>query len=159
LVRFDPSRPRLSNREWTGEIEARNQFSDGYPILVISEGSLADLNSRLPNGVGPLPMNRFRPNLVLSGLPAYGEDELGDIHADNVQLRVVKPCTRCVITTTDQATARVTGEEPLRTLRAYRFDTQLKGVLFGQNIVIVKGIGERLRVGQTLAVVRKADAA
>jgi len=136
LVRFDPAHRRLSNREWTGEIEAPNFFSDGYPILVLSRASLADLNGRLGR---ELDMARFRPNLVLDGVEPYAEDRIRDIDAGDVVLRLVKPCTRCIITTTDQATGARDGEEPLRTLKSYRFDRQLRGIAFGMNAVIVRG--------------------
>jgi uncharacterized protein YcbX len=148
LVRFDPVHRRLSNPEWTGAIAAANQFSDGFPLLVISEASLADLNSRLAK---PLPMSRFRPNIVVSGVPAYGEDLVHEFAAADVRLRVVKPCTRCAITTTDQETGIRDGDEPIRTLRSYRLSRQPAGVLFGQNLVIVSGSGARLHVGQVLA--------
>lgn len=149
LVRFDPQQQRLSNRDWTGELEAPNQFSDGYPILAISNASLADLNRRLR---APLPMNRFRPNIVLDGLEPYAEDRIYELHADGVRLRVVKPCTRCKITTTDQATGIATGPEPLQTLRSYRWDAKLRGITFGQNVVIAAGVGAELYVGQQLNV-------
>lgn len=144
LVRFDPSRPRASDSAWTGGIAALNRFSDGFALLAISRASLADLNARL---AVPLPMDRFRPNLVLDGLPAYGEDEVQDLVTGGVRLRRVKPCTRCRITTTNQATAEVEGEEPLRTLKTYRWDAALKGVAFGQNLIVVAGAGEVVRVG------------
>lgn len=148
LVRFDRDARRLSSRDFTGAIEAPNRFSDGYPLLVISRASLDDLNSRLP---APLPMDRFRPNLVLEGLPPYGEDSLRDLVADGVRLRIVKPCTRCVITTTDQQTGAVAGDEPVRTLRAYRWDAGLRGVTFGQNTIVVDGVGRELSVGAIFA--------
>ncbi len=144
LVRFDPAARRLSSREWTGPVDALTRFTDGYPLLAISRASLDDLNSRLP---APLPMERFRPNLVLDGLPPYGEDTVGELVAEGLRLRVVKPCTRCVITTTDQREGVVTGDEPIRTLRGYRWDARLKGVLFGQNVIVVEGVGRRLDVG------------
>jgi hypothetical protein len=144
LVRFDAAARRPSSREWTGAVEALTRFTDGYPLLVVSRASLDDLNSRLQD---PLPVDRFRPNLVLDGLPPYGEDVLGDLVADGVRLRVVKPCTRCVITTTDQATGTAQGEEPIRTLRGYRWDARLKGIVFGQNTIVVEGVGRDLRVG------------
>lgn len=147
LVRFDPAHRRASSRDWTGEVEALNQFSDGYPILAISNASLADLNRRLTQ---PLPMNRFRPNIVLDGLEAYGEDRVHELQAGAVHLRVVKPCTRCKITTTEQATGIAQGPEPLATLRSYRWNAALKGVTFGQNVVIVEGYGAELSVGQEL---------
>jgi hypothetical protein len=144
LVRIDREAQRFSNRDWTGGLEAPNRFSDGYPLLVVSQASLDDLNSRLP---APLPMDRFRPNLVLEGLPPYGEDALRDLVSGGVRLRIVKPCTRCAITTTDQHAGVVTGEEPVRTLRTYRWDAGLKGVTFGQNTIVVDGAGRELRVG------------
>jgi len=147
LVRFDAARLRPSSAEWTGGVEAPNRFSDGFPLLAISRASLDDLNARLP---APLPMDRFRPNLVLDGLPPYGEDGLHDLVAGEVRLRRVKPCTRCSITTTNQSTAVVEGEEPLRTLKTYRWDAVLRGVTFGQNLIVVAGAGARLRVGLQL---------
>ena len=108
---------------------ARVSFADGFPFLLIAEESLADLNSRLTN---PLPMNRFRPNLVVAGGEPYAEDGWGRIEIGEMRLRVVKPCGRCVVTTTDQATG-VRGQEPLRTLATYR--KQDGKVMFGQNVV------------------------
>jgi uncharacterized protein len=149
LVRFDARRKRPSNADWTQGREALNQFSDGFAWLVISEASLADLNSRLST---PLPMNRFRPNIVVNGLPPYGEDDVHELAGDGVRLRGVKPCTRCIVTTTDQATGTRAGDEPLRTLRQFRFNRDLKGVMFGQNLILIDGVGAQLRVGQELAV-------
>lgn len=147
LVRFDARAGRTSDPRWTGAVEARTRFSDGYALLAISRASLEDLNARLPVA---LPMERFRPNLVLDGLPPYGEDALGDLVAGDARLRRVKPCTRCVITATDQATGRVDGAEPIRTLRTYRWDAALRGVAFGQNLIVVRGEGATLRAGQRL---------
>jgi uncharacterized protein YcbX len=147
LVRFDQSQRRLSDDAWTGGLAAPNLFSDGFALLAVARASLADLNSRL---AVPLPMDRFRPNLVLDGLPAYGEDELGDLVAGAARLRRVKACTRCQITTTNQATAEVEGDEPLRTLKTYRWDAALHGVAFGQNLIVVEGAGTLLRAGAGL---------
>jgi uncharacterized protein YcbX len=152
LVRFDARRKRVSNREWTREVDGFSQFSDGYAWLAISQSSLDDLNSRLPQ---PLPMNRFRPNIVLAGLPPFGEDGVHEFVGDGVRLRAVKPCSRCIVTTTNQETGRREGDEPLRTLRQFRFDRELKGVTFGQNLILIEGAGRMLRVGQELAVVEK----
>lgn len=149
LVRFDPARKRVADPQWTGNVEALIQFSDGFPYLVISQASLDELNGRLPQA---LPMNRFRPNIVVDGLPAYGEDEVHEFRADGVRLRVVKSCARCVITTTDQDKGERDGEEPLRTLRAYRSSRELQGVVFGQNVILAEGEGRELRVGQALGV-------
>lgn len=119
-------------------------FADGFPFLLLSEASLADLNTRLED---PLPMNRFRPNLVVGGCAPYAEDSWKEIRIGGVGFRVVKPCARCSITTVDQATGRV-GKEPLRTLARYR---RVAGkVMFGQNL-IHNGRG-LIRMGDVVAV-------
>jgi uncharacterized protein YcbX len=107
----------------------RVSFADGFPFLLTSEESLADLNRRLAQ---PLPMDRFRPNLVVAGAEPYAEDDWQRIEIDGVPMRVVKPCGRCVVTTTDQATGK-RGTEPLRTLATYR--KRDGEVMFGQNVV------------------------
>ena len=145
LVRFDPDAPRACSPEWTPGAHAVTEFSDGFPILVISRASLADLNARLPQA---LPMERFRPNVVIDGVEAYDEDRMHELRAGPVTLRIVKPCSRCSITTTDQQRGVVDGVEPLQTLKEYRYDPKLRGVLFGQNAIIVNGVGESLQVGQ-----------
>ncbi len=122
----------------------RVSFADAFPFLLISEASLADLNQRLP---APLPMNRFRPNLVIAGVPPYAEDALGDFMIGSLHLRAVKPCARCVQTTVDQATAE-RGNEPLRTLATYR--KRDGKVLFGQNVIHTAP--GRLRIGEDMRV-------
>jgi len=117
-------------------------FADGFPFLLISEQSLADLNRRLAE---PLPMNRFRPNLVVAGGEPYDEDGWSQLEIGGIRLRVVKPCGRCVVTTTDQTTGE-RGKEPLRTLATYR--KRNGEVMFGQNVVH-EGPGH-LRVGDTV---------
>ena len=149
LVRFDESVPRRSDPHFTGETPAWTKFSDGYALLAISQASLDLLNSKLP---APLPMNRFRPNLVLGGLEPHGEDRYGDLRSgDGAWLRGVKQCMRCVITTTDQSSGERDPEEPLRTLREYRWNAELRGITFGQNLIVVEGAGRTLREGQPLA--------
>jgi uncharacterized protein len=155
LIRFNPAARRVSNPEWTGDAEALNMFSDGYPILLLSEASLADLNQRLPGDVGPLPMNRFRPNIVASGIDAYDEDRIHELRGDGVRLRIVKPCARCKITTTDQFTGEVMGDEPIATLKKYRWNAELRGICFGQNVIVIDGVGAQLAVGQSLDIVWK----
>ncbi|MEJ0084337.1 MAG: MOSC N-terminal beta barrel domain-containing protein [Pseudomonadota bacterium] len=152
LVRFDPGAPRECSAEWTGEVRAVTEFADGFPILVISRASLTELNSRLDVD---LPMERFRPNVVLEGVEAYDEDRIHELRADGIAVRMVKPCTRCAITTTEQSTGERDGVEPLATLKSYRFDAGLRGVMFGQNAIIVRGTGATLAVGQKLEVVWK----
>jgi uncharacterized protein YcbX len=148
LLRFDPTQQRLSNREWTGDIAAPNFFTDGYPVLVLSRASIADLGARVGR---ELPVDRFRPNLLLDGVEPYAEDAVREIDIGEVTLRLVKPSTRCVITTTDQATGTRDGTEPLRTLKAYRFDRALRGVTFGMNAIIVRGVGASLARGEVVA--------
>ena len=130
LVRFDARHQRLCNPEWAGESGAHTAFADGYPLLVIGAASLEDLNDRLGDRDSPaLPMNRFRPNIVLSGLDAYDEDHIDTLSADGVVMKLVKPCARCQITTTDQDSGRVGG------------------VTFGMNAIVVAGQGRTLSVG------------
>ncbi len=153
LVRFDPEQKRLSSREWTGQIEAENAFSDGFPLLVANTASLADLNARLAaRGVAPVGMERFRPNLVIDGLEAWEEDHLESltIATDEgpVVLRLVKPCVRCTIPSVDPATGEQ-GHEPGDTLAGFRADPRMKGgITFAMNAVIVEGVERALRAGQ-----------
>jgi uncharacterized protein YcbX len=154
LVRFDPAQRRLSERAWTGAIEAENRFSDGFPLLMLSAASLGELNGRL---AVPLPVNRFRPNLVLEGLQPYDEDRIDELYGseadgNEVRLKLVKPCTRCRITVTNQDTGELEGDEPLRTLRSYRYDARLHGVCFGQNAIVAQGAGTALTRGQSLQI-------
>jgi uncharacterized protein YcbX len=146
LVRATEATRRQPAERWRGSIEAPVDFSDGFPLLVCSSESLADLAARLPE---PLPMNRFRPNIVIEGLPAWREDEVLEIATDEVALRLAKPCTRCVITTRDQQTGAA-GSDPLPALRRFRYDRELKGVTFGWNALITSGVGATLRVGDAL---------
>ncbi|MEV2214244.1 MOSC N-terminal beta barrel domain-containing protein [Streptomyces sp. NPDC050997] len=111
-------------------------FADGYPLLLTSTASLDALNSLIAQGdhahEGPLPMNRFRPNVVVTGTAAWAEDDWSLVAIGEVTFRVAKMCGRCVVTTTDQATAD-RGREPLHTLgRHRRLDGRL---VFGQNLV------------------------
>jgi uncharacterized protein YcbX len=147
LARFDRSDRRACNPEFAGDSGAHTFFSDGYPLLVIGAASLADLNDRLSaRGQPALPMNRFRPNVVLQGLPPYAEDHLDTIVAGDVVLRCVKPCVRCQVTTTDQDSAQI-GPEPLRTLGEYRMSERMGGATFGMNAIVIAGAGNSLRIG------------
>lgn len=152
LVRFDPAHRRLCNPVYAGESVAHTAFADGYPLLVIAEASLDDLNARLEaKGASALPMNRFRPNIVLAGLEAYDEDHIDTLAADGIVMKLVKPCARCQITTTDQQSLRI-GAEPLETLGTYRMDERAGGVTFGMNAIIVGGEGRALSVGMDVEV-------
>lgn len=147
LVRFDPTFERHSDPKWTRGNDALNRFSDGFPWLVMSQASLDALNAKLDV---PVPMNRFRPNIVVASLEPFEEDELESLATDTLALRLVKPCTRCIITTTDQRTGVRDPHEPLRTLRSFRFDPTLRGAKFGQNAILLHGAGEWLKAGQAL---------
>lgn len=155
LVRFDPDHRRLSSLQWTGGVEAPNQFSDGYPLLVASEASLAGLNERLARGGhAAVGMERFRPNIVLSGLESHDEDRLEALRiaADQpVVLRPVKPCARCPIPNIDPATAE-SNPVVTDTLQAYRRDARVNGaVTFGMNAIVIEGVDQVLKVGQAVA--------
>jgi len=131
-------------------------YADGFPFLLISEGSLRELNSRIGNG-SDLPMNRFRPNLVVSGA-AFVEDTWKKIKIGNVILDLVKPCSRCKLTTVDQSKGEFGGIEPLNTLKTFRtglIKTAKEEACFGQN-----GIHENLgsvSVGQTIEILEYYD--
>lgn len=120
-------------------------FADGFPFLLISAEALDELNARLAS---PVPMDRFRPNLVVRGAGPHAEDGWRRIQVGDVAFDVVKPCARCVITTTDQATG-ARGQEPLRTLATYR--NRGGKVLFGQNLIHA-GPGT-IRLGDPVSVV------
>ncbi|TGE25453.1 MOSC domain-containing protein [Hymenobacter aquaticus] len=127
-----------------GAVEGHVSFADAYPFLVIGQESLADLNRRLAQ---PVPMDRFRPNLVFSGGQPYEEETWRDFLIGDLAFRGVRPCGRCVVTTIDQATAQKSAE-PLRTLAPYRTDGSK--VMFGQNVTgPARGV---LRVGDAVAV-------
>lgn len=143
LVRLAENAPRLIDPRYAPE-PTQVAFSDGFPVLLLSEASLEDLNGRLQQ---KLPMNRFRPNLVVRGCEAFAEDGWKRIRAGEITLDVVKPCDRCTITTVDQITAKA-GAEPLATLATYR--KRENGVLFGQNC-LHHGLGG-IRVGDEVEV-------
>jgi MOSC domain-containing protein len=147
LVRFDVRQQRLSNQDWTRGREVPTLFSDGYPMLVLSQASITDLAARVGHD---LPVQRFRPNLLLDGVAAYAEDEAGELAIGAARIALTKACTRCVITTIDHLTAERTGDEPLRTLKSYRFDAALRGVVFGRNAYATAGIGTTLRRGESV---------
>jgi uncharacterized protein len=154
LVRFDPEQKRLSERRWTGEIEAENGFADAFPLLVTSTASMLELNRRLHSqGHDAVTMARFRPNLVLDGLEAHGEDPLDEITIGTdegpVRIKLVKPCARCPMPDVDPLTG-LSGHAVGDALAGYRADARLDGALtFGMNAVIVEGFERNLRVGMT----------
>ena len=164
LVRFDPEQKRISSRDWTGELEALNQFSDGYPLLVISEASLAALNDKLlASGAAAVGMARFRPNVVLGDAPAtqafsalspHDEDRLDELHIATqqglVRLKSVKPCSRCPIVNIDPLTA-LSSRAVSDQLQSYRQDARLDGALsFGVNLIALHGWDHLLQMGQSV---------
>ncbi len=146
LVYMPDSSERKCNPEFAtnGEIVS---FADGFPVLITNEASLADLNTRISQTGGvAVPMNRFRSNLVVSGATAWAEDGWTDLAIGDAVFRAVKPCARCQVTTTDQATGEVRDAEPLTTLGTFRNTDS--GILFGVNLVPVK-LG-KVRVGDVV---------
>ncbi|MEO7391388.1 MAG: MOSC N-terminal beta barrel domain-containing protein [Ramlibacter sp.] len=156
LVRFDPEHRRLSDPRWTGDDEALNQFADGFPLQVAGEASVAELNRRLGEaGVPAVGVERFRPNIVLSGLDAHDEDRLDVMRITtaegDVRLRPVKPCQRCPIPDIDPATAE-SDSRVSDTLQAYRRSDVVGGaVAFGMNAIVLEGVDRTLRVGQEVS--------
>jgi len=132
------------------DLEEENDDADAFPLLILSEGSLKELNRRLEKA---LPVNRFRPNLLLSGYEPFAEDGWKEIRIGQIEFRVVKPCSRCATTTVDQSTAEV-SKEPLKTLSTFR--KKDGEVYFGQN-AIHRNPGT-LSVGEAVEVLQSAEA-
>ena len=156
LVRFDPTHRRASDTQWTGDDTAFNLFSDGFPLLVLSQSALDGLNRRLlAQGLPQAQLQRFRPNIVIDGVPEHEEDLATNLlvpeqAAGNgpVQLRLVKPCPRCPIPNIDPATAR-SAPHVIDCLGTYRHDARVNGaVSFGMNAIITAGEDRTLRIGQ-----------
>jgi uncharacterized protein YcbX len=152
LILFPNEAVRRSNPKYAKREQDQVAFADGYPCLLISEASLVDLNTRLEQ---PLPMNRFRPNIVVGGTEPYAEDTWRVIRIGEVMFDIVKPCDRCVITTTDQITTQ-RGKEPLKTLATYRQATD-NGVMFGQNLTYARP--GTIRVGDRVEIIAQDAAA
>jgi uncharacterized protein YcbX len=153
LVRFHPEAKRLASAKWTGGVEAPTRFADGYPLLAIGSASLADLNARLlAAGRAALPMNRFRPNLVIDAIDAFEEDYVAAFQIGDAAIKPVKPCGRCPIPSVDQATG-IPGPDPLDILQTYRANPRMDGAIcFGMNCIVTSGEGQHLYVGQELGV-------
>ena len=145
LVAFGTRAHNLIDPEYSPRAGAETAFTDGYPIMAVLQESLDDLNRRLTT---PVPMQRFRPSVVIGGAPAWSEDDWMAMKLGSLDCDAVKPCARCVVTATDQVTgARSARQEPLRTLATFRTIPGL-GAIFGQNIV-PRGAG-RLCVGDAV---------
>ncbi len=148
LVWMPPEVLRPADPDYAGSAEVPVSFADGFPLLVTNRASLDDLNERLP---APIPMDRFRPNLVIAGWPAFAEDDIRLIRCGDVELELVKPCTRCKIPALDQQTGDL-STDPTPALKAYRYDAALRGVTFGVNAVIRSGSSGMLRLGDSVNV-------
>jgi len=145
LVRVPPDPERRANPAFAGPVPAPMGFADGFPVLVCNQASLDDLNARMPEAI---PMARFRPNVVLRGLPAWTEDRIDTLEVGEVRLRLVKPCVRCTIPAVDQITG-LPGADPAPVLRTFRFDRDLLGLTFGENAVIAGGSGCEIERGSS----------
>lgn len=162
LVRFKPGVKRLSDAAWTAGEAVPNLFSDGFPLLVISEASLQDLNNRAAAQAGAaFPMNRFRPNLVIAGVEAFEEDYAESIAIQdenrNIVLTPVKPCARCPIPSVDQSKGEFSAN-PLDLLQTYRANPLVDGgITFGMNLIVTAGNGQMLRVGDAIGMPIKFD--
>lgn len=166
--------PDTSERHVSEKFDSGNDivsFADGYPLLLIGEGSLANLNERLHDLYRdeeygeklPLPMDRFRPNLVVKGSEPFEEDRWARIRVGEAIFRVVKPCARCVMTTVDQVRGEFDGKEPLRTMASFRMAKDVfpdtfeslgqtaNAVLFGENL-IPENPGVSVHVGDPIEV-------
>ena len=161
LVRFDPEHQRASSMHWTGGVQALNQFSDGYPLLLTSQVSLDGLNDKLlAAGQQAVSMARFRPNIVLGNaagqepMAAHDEDRLETLEIATAQgvvrLQPVKPCARCPIVNIDPVSA-CSSPAVNDMLQTYRQDARVQGALtFGMNSITLAGFDQRLKVGQSV---------
>ncbi|WP_306250045.1 MOSC domain-containing protein [Parvularcula sp. IMCC14364] len=152
LVMFDGQSARSANPDWTGQV-APIRFSDGYPILITTTASLRALNDDLTKKGGtPVPMSRFRPNLVIEHDTPWMEDYWAALDIAGIRFDLVKPCQRCVVTTQDQTTGATGLGDPMPAMKRLRVsaDIRVKGVLFGWNTVPrgcgVINLGDRVKV-------------
>jgi len=148
LAALGPETRMHADRKFVGERDVPVSFADGYPVLICNRASLEELNRRV--GV-ELPMNRFRPNLVVEGLGAFGEDGIRSLRIGAVTFSLVKPCARCIVPSLDQQTG-AKSTDPTPALKAFRWDKQLRGVTFGVNAVPEGGEGAALAVGDPVEV-------
>jgi uncharacterized protein YcbX len=153
LVRFKPDAARPTSEKWTGGAPSSARFADAYPLLLVSTSALDEINGRMrAAGRAALPMDRFRPNLVVAGTDPFEEDYTASLRAGEIEIRPVKPCARCPIPAIDQATG-IPGPDPLDILQSWRAKAILDGaVCVGMNCIVSEGSGGILRVGQAFEV-------
>lgn len=167
---YMPDDSRRNVRELFNKNDDIVSFADGYPLMALSEATLEDLNRRLletdKSVRTPLPMNRFRPNIVISGSKSFAEDDWQTIRIGDAIFRTTKPCERCVITTVDQSKGEFTGKEPLKTLASYRMARDVmpgrleslgineNAVIFGQNL-IAESTGKTITKGDEIEVLER----
>jgi len=154
LVQFNRSfQRRVDPADLDGE-EAHTAFADGFPFLITSEESLHCLNENLTTaGSRRVPMDRFRPNIVIRGIEPFGENRIRQLTTGDGRytLGIRKPCKRCKVTTVDQATGAITEpKEPLRTLAQMNTVPDERGAFFGQNSILLSGAGKDIHVGDML---------
>ncbi|MXV49752.1 MOSC domain-containing protein [Pedobacter sp. HMF7647] len=149
LVYMPDETHRAVDERYAINYDEITSLSDAYPFLLISEASLEDLNNKLAE---KLPMDRFRPNIVIKGAFPFQEDEMEEFSINGISFFGVKPCARCIVTTINQDNAQK-GKEPLKTLSSYR----LKGhkILFGQNL-LHGGLG-KIAVADQIAIVKEKE--
>lgn len=152
LVEARAQGERQADTEFTESQKVDYLFADAFPYLIISQESLDLLNQKLDQGGHPpLGMDRFRPNIVIKGWEAHAEDRIQTIRiGDSVRLRLVKPCSRCNVTTVNQTTGEV-GREPLPTLASYRKLGTSK-IFFGMNAWVLSGAGGTVKIGDPVVV-------
>jgi uncharacterized protein YcbX len=153
LVRFTPGLARPTSEKWTGGAPSGARFADAYPLLLIGQAALDEINGRmLAAGREALPMDRFRPNLVVEGTDPFEEDYTETFRGGQVVIKPVKPCARCPIPAIDQATG-IPGPDPLDILQSWRAKAILDGaVCVGMNCIVLEGEGGLLRVGQAFEI-------
>ncbi|KQQ86616.1 MOSC domain-containing protein [Massilia sp. Leaf139] len=149
LVRFKPELARPTSEKWTGGAPSAARFADAYPLLLIGQAALDEINARMrAAGRAALPMDRFRPNLVIEGSDPFEEDYTQALRCGDIVIKPVKPCARCPIPAIDQATG-IPGPDPLDILQSWRAKAILDGaVCVGMNCIVAAGSGATLRVGQ-----------
>ena len=143
-----PTSMRKVDRKWTQDHEISYSFADGFPYLITNQSSLDELNKKLTQA---LPMNRFRPNIVIGDAISFFEDKTQQIKIGNIIFQLAKPCSRCTIINIDQ-NSLCKNPEPLKTLSEEYYNADVKGACFGQNAYIVQGAGEILRVGDRVEI-------